>query len=336
MNREPPGAGCAGCCASVVPIPPPVGLYIYGGVGRGKSMLMDLFYDTAPVALRRRVHFHEFMQEVHGAVHEWRQAHKQGEVKGDDPIAPVAADIAAKRRRLLCFDEFQVTDITDAMILGRLFTALFEHGVVVVATSNREPDHLYKDGLNRALFVPFIELLKQKLDILELDGAVDHRLQRIEGAPVYYTPLSADTQNQMQAAWKRLTDVDAGGMPMTLEVKGREVDVPQAAKGVARFSFADLCQQPLGAADYLKIAMTFHTVVIDGIPAMGPAMRNEARRFVTLIDALYEKKVKLVASAEVEPDDLYPDGDGSFEFARTASRLAEMRSTSYLALGHGG
>ncbi len=316
------------------PDPPPVGLYIYGGVGRGKSMLMDLFYDTAPVELRRRVHFHEFMQEVHGAVHEWRQAHKQGDVKGDDPIAPVAADIAATAT-LLCFDEFQVTDITDAMILGRLFTALFEHGVVVVATSNREPDHLYKDGLNRALFLPFIGLLKQKLDILELDGAVDHRLQRIEGTPVYYTPLSDETHGQMQAAWLRLTDVERG-MPMTMEVKGRDVEVPQAAKGVARFSFADLCQQPLGAADYLKIAMTFHTVVIDGIPTMGPAMRNEARRFVNLIDALYEKKVKLVASAEAEPDDLYPDGDGSFEFARTASRLAEMRSTSYLALGHGG
>lgn len=258
----------------------------------------------------------------------------KGGVKGDDPIAPVATQIATSAT-LLCFDEFQVTDITDAMILGRLFTALFEHGVVVVATSNRELDDLYRDGLNRALFLPFIDLMKKKLDILELDGPVDHRLQRIEGNPVYYTPLTATALENMQAAWVRLTAMEAG-MPMAIEVMGREIVVPQAARGVARFSFADLCEQPLGAADYLKIAMTFHTVMIDGIPAMGPAMRNEARRFVTLIDALYEKKVKLVASAEAEADDLYPGGDGSFEFARTASRLAEMRSKSYLALGHGG
>ena len=316
------------------PDPAPVGLYIYGGVGRGKSMLMDMFFETAPTEPRRRVHFHEFMQEVHGAVHEWRQAHKEGTVKGDDPIAPVAADIA-KSATLLCFDEFQVTDITDAMILGRLFTALFEHGVVVVATSNRPPDDLYKDGLNRALFEPFIDLMKQKLDILELDGGVDYRMQRMKGAPVYYSPLSEETEEAMQTAWERLTDMEKGET-VILELKGRHVIVPQSAKGVARFTFDDLCRMPLGAADYLKVAITYHTVLIDNIPELEANMRNEAKRFVTLIDALYEKKVKLIASAETEPEGIYPDGDGSFEFERTASRLEEMRSEEYLSLSHGG
>ena len=314
--------------------PDPVGLYIYGGVGRGKPMLMDMFFGTVPSEPRRRVHFHEFMQEVHGAVHEWRQAHKEGTVKGDDPIAPVAADIA-KSATLLCFDEFQVTDITDAMILGRLFTALFEHGVVVVATSNRPPDDLYRNGLNRALFEPFIDLMKQKLDILELDGGVDYRMQRMKGAPVYYSPLSEETGQAMQTAWKRLTETEKGET-VILELKGRHVTVPQSAGGVARFTFDDLCRMPLGAADYLKVAVTYHTVLIDDIPELAANMRNEARRFVTLIDALYEKKVKLIASAETEPEGIYAEGDGSFEFERTASRLEEMRSEEYLSLSHGG
>lgn len=316
------------------PDPPPVGLYMYGGVGRGKSMLMDLFFDTAPVEPKRRVHFHEFMQEVHAEVHDWRQKHKRGEVRGDDPIEPVAEKIFGSAI-LLCFDEFQVTDITDAMILGRLFTVLFEHGVVVVATSNRAPDTLYENGLNRALFLPFIAMLKERLDVLELEGETDYRLERIAGAPVYYTPDNADSRARLDEAWQRLTDMDHGE-PMEIELKGRSIHVPEAARGAARFSFTDLCEKPLGPADFLKIAATFHTLLVEGIPVMGPAKRNEAKRFVTLIDALYEKKVKLIASAAAPPGDLYPEGDGSFEFARTASRLAEMQSEDYLALGHGG
>ncbi len=332
-----PGAnkgGLRGLLRIGAPDPPPTGLYIYGDVGRGKSMLMDLFYDTAPVDPKRRVHFHEFMQEVHSDVHDWRQRHKRGEVKGDDPIAPVAEKIAAGAS-LLCFDEFQVTDITDAMILSRLFSVLFEQGVVVVSTSNRAPDTLYENGLNRALFLPFIGMLKERLDILELEGETDYRLERMAGAPVYYTPVTGQNADLLQAAWERLTDTPQG-RSLELALKGRSISVPQAARGVARFSFEDLCEKPLGPADYLKIATTFHTVMVDGIPVMTADKRNEAKRFVTLIDALYEKKVKLIASAEAEPSDLYQEGHGSFEFARTASRMIEMQSQDYLATGHGG
>jgi len=311
----------------------PDGIYMFGGVGRGKTMLMDMFHDAAPVGAKRRVHFHEFMQEVHGQVHDRRQAHSKGFVKAGDPIPPVADDIA-RHARLLCFDEFQVTDITDAMILGRLFTALFKRGVIVVATSNRHPDTLYEGGLNRGLFLPFIAMLKDRMDVVPLDGETDYRLQCFDGMPVYYTPLGASADAEMQTAWKRLTHVERGE-PTTLEVKGRTIPVPQAAKGVARFSFADLCEQPLGAADFLKVARNFHTVFLEHIPALGPEKRNEARRFVNLIDSLYYNKVKLIASAATAPEEIYQTGDGTFEFARTVSRLFEMQSSVYMALGHG-
>lgn len=311
----------------------PNGIYVHGGVGRGKTMLMDLFFETAAVAPKQRVHFHEFMQAVHAQVHDRRQAHSKGYVKAGDPIPPVADDIA-RNGRLLCFDEFQVTDITDAMILGRLFTALFERGVVVVATSNRHPDTLYEGGLNRALFLPFITLLKTRMDVVSLDGENDYRLQRLDGTPVYYTPLGATSDAEIQNVWERLTDSEKGA-PSSLEVQGRVLQVPQAAMGVARFAFADLCERPLGAADFLKVARNFHTVILERIPALKPEKRNEARRFVNLIDSLYNNKVKLIASAATAPDGIYKAGDGTFEFARTVSRLFEMQSEVYMALGHG-
>ncbi|MBR9824602.1 MAG: cell division protein ZapE [Alphaproteobacteria bacterium] len=319
------------------PKPAPKGLYLYGGVGRGKSMLMDLFYEEASTEPRRRVHFHEFMQDVHHRIGEWRGL-KPGERKrrkeyvkgaGDDPIPPVARAIS-RQARLLCFDEFQVTDIADAMILGRLFEALFEEGIVVVATSNRHPDELYKDGINRQLFLPFIAFLKSKQELFELDSGTDYRLRQLEAAPVYYCPLDVDADMAMDDAWERLTQ---GAHPQSchIEVNGRVLDIEREAAGVARFTFKELCAQPLGPADYLAIASRFHTVLVERTPKLSPDKRNEAKRFVTLIDALYEAKTKLVMSADAEPQDLYPDGDGAFEFERTASRLIEMRSHDYLA-----
>ena len=309
------------------------GLYIWGDVGRGKSMLMDLFHGTLPVKRKRRVHFHEFMSDVHERIHDWRQKRKAGQVKGDDPIPPVA-DALAEEAWVLSFDEFQVTDIADAMILGRLFERLYTHNVVVVATSNVPPDELYRDGLNRALFLPFIAMLKERMTVCELAADMDYRLEKLEGAPTYYTPLGKESDAAVQAVWDRLT-AGAHGTAETLHLKGRTLKVSRTAQGIARFTFDELCENPLGAADFLKIAHSYHTVVLERIPKLRPENRNEARRFVWLIDALYDNAVKLVASAEAEPDALYPAGDTAFEFQRTASRLIEMRSHDYLALPHG-
>ncbi|MGU9982061.1 cell division protein ZapE [Phreatobacter sp. HK31-P] len=311
------------------------GLYIWGDVGRGKTMLMDLFMEASPVRRKRRAHFHEFMADVHERIHAWRQKLKAGEVKGDDPIGPVAADLA-EEAWLLCFDEFSVTDIADAMILGRLFGKLFEEGVVVVATSNVVPDQLYRDGLNRALFLPFVKLLQERMDVLKLESRTDFRLEKLAGQPVWLTPPGADSDHAMDAFWWRLTG-GVEGEATTLQVRGRQVPVPRQAHGVARFAFADLCEKPLGASDYLAIAHAFHTVMLDRIPVMkGLEKRNEAKRFIALIDALYDNQVKLVASAGAEPTRLYLSDSGTeeFEFHRTASRLIEMRSNEYLALPH--
>ncbi len=309
------------------------GLYVWGGVGRGKTMLMDLFMEVAVVKRKRRAHFHEFMADVHERIHAYRQALKSGEVKGDDPIPPVAEQIADETR-LLCFDEFSVTDIADAMILGRLFTQLFARGVVVVATSNVDPKDLYRDGLNRQLFLPFVALLQEHVDVVMLDSPTDYRLEKLAGAPIYLTPLGAEADSGMDALWRKLTH---GVTPHTdeLEHKGRKIPVRVAAAGAARFSFDDLCMQPLGAADYLRIAHAYGTVFLEGVPVMSKQRRNEAKRFINLIDTLYDNGVKLVVSAEAEPTGLYVSGDGTeaFEFDRTVSRLIEMRSEAYLAGG---
>lgn len=308
---------------------PPRGLYLWGPVGRGKSMLMDLFFEAAPVKKKRRVHFHEFMLGAHARMREARARHAASDGQ-DQLIAQIAKPLAAEAR-LLCFDEVQVSDIADAMILGRLFERLFAEGVVIVATSNRPPDELYKNGLNRQLFLPFIAMVKERLDLAEVAGPRDFRLAQLMAAPVYHWPLGPAAEEAMERAWARLT-LGAQPQPLALDVGGRALKVERQAAGVARFSFAELCARPLGAADFLEIAERFHTVLLEAIPRLSPAMREEAARFRTLIDALYEAKAKLVCSAEAEPHKLYPEGEQSFEFARTASRLMEMRSESYLGL----
>lgn len=306
---------------------PPRGLYLWGDVGRGKSMLMDLFFETVIFKSKRRVHFNAFMTEVHALLHTERQ-------KGvSDPIGPVARALSGEAF-LLCFDEFQVLDVADALILGRLFEQLFARGVVVVATSNTPPERLYEGGLNRQLFLPFIALFREKLEVFELTGPLDYRLHRIGGMKTYLTPLSPATAAAMDSAWLKLTDT-GDAPPLALTVLGRTLKVPHAARGVARFSFADLCVKPLAAADYLAIARTFHTVMIDGIARLRPEQRNEARRFVLLIDTLYDEGTKLICSAEGPPEELYPEGEVAEAFRRTASRLAEMQSEDYLKRGHG-
>ncbi len=297
------------------------GLYIYGGVGRGKSMLMDLFFDHAPTTPKRRVHFHAFMQEIHAGMN---AARKKGV---DDAIEPVAAAVADSAT-LLCFDEIQITDITDAMIVGRLFEKLFARGVVIVATSNRHPDELYKNGLNRDLFLPFIAMIKDKLDLHHLDGRDDHRRTLMAGRPVYLTGEGAKAE--MDALWAEIAGAGEAP-PLTLTVQSREVTIPAFRNGAGRASFADLCARPLGPADYLEIARRVSTLFIDDIPLLSPAKNNEAKRFVTLIDALYEAKTRLVASAAAEPEALYQEGAGAFEFERTASRLREMQGANWAA-----
>jgi cell division protein ZapE len=309
------------------------GVYLWGAVGRGKSMLMDLFYDQLAIERKRRVHFHAFMLDVHARMREVRKS------ESGDPI-PLVAEALAENTRCLAFDEMVVNNSADAMILSRLFTALIDQGVTMVATSNRPPRDLYKDGLNREHFLPFIALIEDRLDVMGLNGPTDYRRDRLGDGARWFVPADDAASAALSAAFFRLTDYppeDRAHVPsLDLDVGGgRTLHVPKALKGVAVFSFKRLCGEARGAADYLAVARHFHTVIIVGIPRMGPENRNEAARFATLIDALYEYKVKLLASAAAMPDQLYVAGDGAFEFERTASRLAEMQSDDYLALGHG-
>ena len=311
----------------------PAGVYLWGGVGRGKSMLMDLAFAHIDIEPKRRVHFHAFMLETHARLRTARQREE------GDPIEPVADEVAAEAK-LLCFDEMQVTNPADAMIPSRLFGKLLGDDVKIVTTSNRPPHDLYKDGLNRELFIPFIDMIEQRMLVVEVNGPTDYRLDRLEGVEVWHVPNGARSTAELSQAFFQLTDypvedrakvpaedIDVGG--------GRTLHVPKSLKGVAVFSFRKLIGEPRGAADYLAIARRFHTVILVGIPVMGRDMRNEAARFVTFIDALYDHKVKLLAAADAEPAGLYPTGDGSFEFQRTVSRLEEMQSAEYLAEGHG-
>ncbi len=300
--------------------PPPKGLYLWGGVGRGKSMLMDMFVETLVDVPARRVHFHAFMQEVHSGMHKAREAGVK------DALAPVAAEVI-KSVRLLAFDEMQISDITDAMIVGRLFDMLHDGGVVVVTTSNRHPDDLYKDGLNRQLFLPFIHHIKEQLVVWELTSPTDYRQNRLEGSPVYFTPIGPEARAKIRAVW---TDLSGGpAEPLSLHVKGREVVLPAFRNGVARASFYDLCGRMLGPGDYLAIADEVKVLVLEDIPRLSRNNFNEAKRFVTLIDALYEAKVRLICSAAAEPEMLYVEGEGTFEFERTASRLREMQAVDW-------
>jgi cell division protein ZapE len=313
---------------------PVKGLYIYGEVGRGKTFLMDLFFAASPIVRKRRVHFHEFMAEVHERVHVFRQQHKNGD-EANDPIK-LTADAIFEESWLLCFDEFHVTDIADAMILGRLFAKLFELGVVVVATSNLAPRDLYKDGLNRDLFLPFIAQFERHMEVVRLEARCDFRLEKLTGLPVWHVPADAKAAAALDEAWRRLVG-DRPGAPRDMLIKGHTVHVPLAASGVARFSFTELCGKPYAASDYLKIAHEFHTIILDHVPVMHYEQRNEAKRFIIFIDTLYDYAVKLIASAQAGPTELYQADEGyeANEFNRTASRLIEMRSQSYLGLRHG-
>jgi cell division protein ZapE len=312
---------------------PARGLYLWGGVGRGKSMLMDLFFEAVQIRRKKRVHFHEFMLDIHARL----KVEREKEL--GDPIPPLVESLA-EEARLLCFDEMVVNNMADAAIMSRLFSGLIAAGVTVVTTSNRHPDDLYKDGLNRHLFLPFIDLIKERLDIVGLDGPIDYRRDRLGSARTWLVPNGPEATASLSETFFRLTDYppeDRAHVPSAeLDVgTGRTLHVPKALKGVAVFSFKRLCAEARGSADYLAIARRFHTVIMVGIPVLGPQNRNEAARFVTLIDALYEYRVKFLASADAIPDQLYPEGDGRFEFERTVSRLLEMQSEEYLAEGHG-
>tara|TARA_R110002020_G_scaffold59673_13_gene162556 strand:- start:2921 stop:4093 length:1173 start_codon:yes stop_codon:yes gene_type:complete len=315
---------------------PPRGIYVFGEVGRGKTMLMDMFFELVPARRKRRAHFHDFMADAHARIHAHRQKLKNGETKETDPVPPVAEQLIGEAW-VLCFDEFSVTDIADAMLLSRLFEQLFKRGCVLVATSNVEPGQLYRDGLNRQLFLPFIALLKDHVDVIDLDARTDYRMETTTRLPVYHRLGQGESDDLMDLAWKQVT---AGKLaaPDHIRVRGREVGVPQAGAGAARFSFADLCEAPLGAADYAAISKRYHTVFVEGVPVMSQAQRNAAKRFIILIDTLYDRKNRLFISAEADPDGLYLGSSGteSFEFARTASRLNEMQSAAYLEASRAG
>ena len=333
LEAPPPSSGLIGKLFGTKPAPPPRGLYIWGGVGRGKSMLMDLFHDTLALPAKRRVHFHAFMLEVDRRIAAERKAERK------DPLTAVALQLVGELR-CLASDEMVVTNTADAAIMGRFFAALMEAGTVIVTTSNRPPRDLYKDGLNRSLFLPFIDLVEQRMDVLSLNGPTDYRLDRIGGLAMWHAPIGDGATAQVREAFFRLTDFepeDAAHVPSgALDLGGgRVLHVPKSLKGVGVFSFKKLCGENRGAADYLAIAQAFHTVILVGIPQMGPENRNEAIRFTKLIDALYENRVKLFTTAAAVPEELYQAGDGAFEFARTVSRLNEMQSDEYMALGHG-
>ena len=308
------------------PVEAPLGLYIHGAVGRGKSMLMDLFFECVAVERKRRVHFHEFMQEAHELIHEWRQSNKVS--KTAEPIRPTAARLADKNW-LLCFDEFEVRDIADAMIVSRLFHAMFELGVVVVATSNRHPNELYKHGLQRDLFLPFIAILQKRLEVLHLADGRDYRLDRMKGMSVYHMPTGAEADRALDAAFQDLTD-GRPGKPERLAFRGREIVVPKADGAVARFGFADLCESPLGPGDFLEIARRYRSIIISDVPVLSSERRDSARRFITMIDTFYDNHIHLMLSADAPPQSLYSGDDWGFEFDRTVSRLMEIQSADYI------
>jgi cell division protein ZapE len=313
----------------------PRGLYVHGEVGRGKTMLMDMFFQQSPVAHKRRAHFHEFMAEVHERIYGYRQNIARGEL-GDADVIALTANAIFDEAWLLCFDEFHVTDIADAMILGRLFAKLFDLGTVVVATSNVAPDDLYKGGLNRALFLPFIAQIERHMDVLRLDARTDFRLEKLAGVKMWLVPADERAEAALSKAWRSMTG-NAPCKPRDISIKGRKLHVPCSAQGVARFGFADICEKPLAASDYLRLAHDYHTILIDQIPVMDYAERNAAKRFITLIDTLYDTGVKLMASAQADPLSLYvaTEGNEANEFKRTSSRLIEMSSEDYLARSHG-